>query len=70
MTGTCDPTASARATIEALGSGVAVSIPGLATTTEATYSDATIPSTATEAGGAGLSPLIIVPTPVIPFASP
>jgi hypothetical protein len=70
MTGTCDPTASARAAIEALGSSVVVSIPGLATITGSTYSDATIPSTATEAGGAALSPLIIIPTPVNPSASP
>ena len=70
MNGTCDPTAIGRATIEALGSSLAVSIPGLATITGSTYSDATIPSAATEAGGAGLSPLIVVPTPVTPSASP
>src|SRR5882762_8572424 len=34
-TGACNPTASATATIEALGSSVAVTIPGLATTTAA-----------------------------------
>jgi hypothetical protein len=70
-TDACNPTVSTTATIEALGSSVAVTLPGLASTTATTYSDATVPSTATEAvGAAGLSPLIVVPTPVIPTASP
>jgi hypothetical protein len=42
---------------------VASPIPGLATITGPLFSDATIPSAATEAGGAGLSPEIVVPTP-------
>ena len=70
MSGTCDPTASTSAIIEDLGSSVAVTIPGLATIAEPTYTDSTIPPTATEAGGLGQSPQIIVPAPVIPSASP
>jgi hypothetical protein len=70
MSGSCDPTASANATIEALGTTVAVTLPGLGTTTAPTYGDATIPSAATEAGAAGMSPLIVVPTPAVPSASP
>lgn len=70
MTGACDPTASATAVIEALGAGTTVTTPGLATITGSTYSDATVPATATEDGGAGLSPLIDIPTPVNPSASP
>ena len=71
MSGTCDPTASAQAAIEASGTATAVSpIPGLATITGPAYSDATIPTAAAEAGAAGLSPLIIVPTPVDPSTSP
>jgi len=71
MSGTCNPTASAQAAIEASGTATAVSpIPGLATITGPAYSDATIPTAAAEAGGAGLSPLIIVPTPVDPSMSP
>jgi hypothetical protein len=69
-TGNCDPTASTTATLEALGASVSVPLPGPATITGTTYSDATIPPTATEAGSAGLSPLIVVPTPVNPSASP
>jgi hypothetical protein len=42
---------------------VASPIPGLATITGPAFSDATISSAATEAGGAGLSPEIVVPTP-------
>jgi hypothetical protein len=70
MSGTCDPSASTSAIIEDLGSSVAVTIPGLSTITEPTYTDATMPPTATEAGGLGQSPQIIVPTPVVPSASP
>jgi hypothetical protein len=70
MTGACDPTASTQAIIEALGSSVAVTIPGLATTTGIAYSDATVPFTALEAGGSGQSPDIIVPAPLNPSASP
>lgn len=69
-TGACDPTASYQAQIEALGDSTAVSIPGLATITGTTYSDATVPSTATEVGGAGQSPEITVPAPAVPLASP
>jgi len=42
---------------------VASPIAGLATITGPAFSDATISSAAMEAGGAGLSPEIIVPTP-------
>jgi hypothetical protein len=42
---------------------VTSSIPGLANITGPAFSDATIPSAATEAGAAGLSPEIVVPTP-------
>jgi hypothetical protein len=70
MTGTCDPTASTQAIIEALGSSVAVTLPGLATTTGVPYSDATVPSSALDAGGSGQSPQLLVPTPTNPSASP
>jgi hypothetical protein len=70
MSGTCDPTASTSTIIEDLGSSVAVTIPGLAAITGPTYLDATMPPTATEAGGTGQSPQIIVPTPAVPSASP
>ena len=63
MTGGCNPTAAALEATESLGSSVASPIPGLATITGPAFSDATIPSAATEAGGAGLSPEIVVPTP-------
>jgi hypothetical protein len=47
-----------------LGNSVTIApIPGLATITAPAFSDATIPSAATEAGGESLSPEIIVPTP-------
>jgi hypothetical protein len=70
LTGGCDPNASTLAIIEALGGSVAVTIPGPAITTASTYSDATIPATATEASGAGLSPLIIVPAAGIVSSAP
>jgi hypothetical protein len=63
VTGACNPTAAAVDSTEALGNSVAAPIPGLATITGPAFSDATIPSAATEVGGAGLSPLIIAPTP-------
>jgi hypothetical protein len=63
MTGGCNPTAAVQDATEASGDSVASPIPGLATITGPAYSDATIPSAATEAGGAGLSPEIVVPTP-------
>jgi len=63
MTGACDPTAAAVEATEASGNSVASPIPGLATITGPAFSDATIPSAATEAGAAGLSPEIVVPTP-------
>ena len=62
-TGGCNVTAAALDVTEASGSSVASPIPGLATITGPAFSDATIPSAATEAGGAGLSPEIVVPTP-------
>ena len=61
-TGGCNVTAAALDVTEASGSSVASPIPGLATITGPAFSDATIPSAATEAGGAGLSPEIVVPT--------
>jgi len=63
MTGGCNATAAAVEATEASGSSVASPIPGLASITGPAFSDATIPSAATEAGGAGLSPEIVVPTP-------
>jgi len=58
MSGICSPTTSAQpATPEIPAS----SAPGLG----AAYSDAAIPLQATEAGAAGLSPLISVPAPAI-----
>jgi hypothetical protein len=63
MTGGCNPTAAVQDATEASGDSVASPIPGLATITGPAYSDATIPSAATEAGGTGLSPEIVVPTP-------
>ena len=62
MTGVCNPTSAVTST-DALGSSVSAPIPGLATITGPAFSDATIPSAATEVGGAGLSPLVIAPTP-------
>lgn len=69
-TGACNPAAATTAIIEALGASVDVTIPGLASTTTQTYTDATIPPTAVESGAAGLSPQLIVPTPVPPSISP
>jgi hypothetical protein len=63
MTGACNPTAAAMNATEGSGNSVATPIPGLATITGPAFSDATIPSAATEAGGAGLSPEIVLPTP-------
>jgi hypothetical protein len=63
MTGACNPAAAALEATEASGNSIASPIPGLATITGPAFSDATIPSAATEAGGAGLSPEIVVPTP-------
>jgi hypothetical protein len=69
--GTCNSAGSTQAAVEALGSATTIApIPGLATITGATYSDATIPTAATEAGGAGLSPLIVVPAPAVVPVSP
>ena len=63
MTGACNPTAATLDATEASGNSVASPIPGLATITGPAFSDATISSAATEAGGVGLSPEIVVPTP-------
>jgi hypothetical protein len=63
MTGACNPMAAALDATEASGNSVASAIPGLAIITGPAFSDATIPSTALEAGGAGLSPEIVFPTP-------
>ena len=62
-TGACNSAASTTDATEALGNSVTAPIPGLAIITGPAFSDATIPSAATEASAAGLSPLIIVPTP-------
>ena len=63
-TGACNAAARTREATEALGNSVTIApIPGLATITGPAFSDATIPSAATEAGGESLSPQIIVPTP-------
>lgn len=62
-TAACDPAAAALEAAEAAGNSVASPIPGLANITGPAFSDATIPSAATEAGAAGLSPEIVVPTP-------
>jgi hypothetical protein len=70
MTGACNPAAIAQNTAEFFNNTAVAPIPGLATITGSTFSDATIPSAATEAGGAGLSPQIIGPTPNVPSASP
>ena len=69
-TGACDPSASTTAIIEALGASVQVNLPGPASITASTNSDATNPPTAKHDGAAGLSPIIVVPTPVNPSASP
>lgn len=63
MTGACNPTAAALNATEASGNSEASPIPGLATITGPAFSDATIPSAAMEAGGAGQSPEIVLPTP-------
>src|SRR5262245_32978965 len=68
--GICDASASTGAVLEAWGSSVSVTLPGLATITGSSYADAVRPSAATEVGGPGQAPLIVVPAPVVPSASP
>ena len=63
ITAVCDPAAAGAVAAESSGMDVTSPIPGLATITGPAFSDATIPSAATEAGAAGLSPEIVVPTP-------
>jgi hypothetical protein len=70
MTGGCNPAAIAQSTAEFFNNTAVTPIPGLATVTGTTFSNATIPTAATEAGGNGESPQIIVPTPSVPSASP
>jgi hypothetical protein len=70
MTGACNPATITQNTAEFFNNTAVAPIPGLATITGPTFSDATIPSAATETGGSGQSPQIIVPTPNIPSASP
>ena len=70
MTGACNPATITQNTAEFFDNTAVVPIPGLATITGPTFSDATIPTAATEAGGSGESPQIIGPTPVVPSASP
>jgi hypothetical protein len=60
--GTCNPAASTQNLTEFFNNTEVAPIPGLATITAGSYSDATIPSAATEAGASGLSPEIIVPS--------
>jgi hypothetical protein len=68
--GACNPAASAQYLNEFFNNTVIAPIPGLATTTGALYSEATIPTATTEAGASGLSPQIIVPTLLLPTTSP
>ena len=63
MTAACNPTTATFDATEASRNGVASPIPGLATITGPAFSDATISPAAMEAGGPGLSPEIVVPTP-------
>jgi hypothetical protein len=70
MTGTCNPATITQNIAEFFNNTAVVPIPGLATITGPTFSDATIPTAATEASGSGQSPQIIVPTPNVPSASP
>jgi hypothetical protein len=70
MTGACNPAAITQNTSEFFNNTAVVPTPGLATITGSTFSDATIPIGATEAGSSGQSPQVIVPTPNIPSASP
>jgi hypothetical protein len=60
--GACNPAVSAQNLTEFFNNTEVAPIPGLATITAGSYSDATIPSAATEAGASGLSPEIIVPS--------
>jgi hypothetical protein len=62
MNGTCNPAISAQNLTEFFNNTTVAPIPGLATITGPVFSDATIPSAATQAGGAGQSPLIIGPS--------
>lgn len=67
--GGCNPVTGAQDALEALGVTTLIApIPGLATVTTPTYTDATVPTTITEAGPSGFSPLIVVPSimPVSP----
>lgn len=67
--GSCNPTTATQDAVEALGIATVIApIPGLATITTPTYSDATLPIATTQAGASGQSPSIVVPTP--PIASP
>jgi hypothetical protein len=70
MTGACNPAAITQNTTEFFNNTAVIPTPGLATITGSTFSDATIPTAATEAGGSGVSPQIIAPTPNVPSASP
>jgi hypothetical protein len=68
--GGCNPATATQDAIEALGAAATVApTPGLATIDGPTYGDATVPATATQAGGGGLSPLIVVPSPCVPAAT-
>jgi hypothetical protein len=69
-TGACNPATITQKIAEFFNNTAVVPIPGLATITGPTFSDATIPTAATEAGGSGESPQIIGPTPDVPSASP
>ena len=67
--GTCNPAASAQYITQFFNNTDIAPIPGLATITADLYGDATVPSAATEAGASGLSPQILIPTPVVPSPS-
>jgi len=70
MTGACNPATITQNIAEFFNNTAVAPIPGLATITGPAFSDSTIPSAATEAGGSGQSPQIIVPTPNVASASP
>jgi hypothetical protein len=69
-TGACNPATITQNIAEFFNNTAVAPIPGLATITGSAFSDATIPSAATEAGGSGQSPQIISPTPNVPSTSP
>jgi hypothetical protein len=69
LSGGCDPNATTNTILEDLGTNTSVTLPGLATITGSTYSDATAPAAQTQVGADGQSPQILVPAPTIPSTS-